>query len=86
MDYIYCLEALLSAPNPPTNYALTKGDVANIAHCYNWQGRWQEGEWETVADMIREDPEPFLNDVSTYYEGSGPDRYYDYRRPDGRRK
>lgn len=81
------LAALLKAPNPPTNYALSVKDVKQIAQCFDWEGRWAERfEFDTVADMVKADPEPFLNDLSTYYEGNGPDRYYDYRLPNGGRK
>lgn len=70
-------DALYSAPDPPTHYALSESDIRQIATYFDWESRWVEAPGhETLADMIRSNPAPFLSDISTFYEGDGDDRYY----------
>jgi len=72
------LAALMSAPDPPTNYGLTPSDVASVASCYDWETRVTESNWsqntdyDTLAEMVRAEPKWFLADISRFYG----DRYY----------
>jgi hypothetical protein len=72
-------QALLSVPNPPTNYALTVENVKQIGEHFDWQGQWQESGWApgtkeyaSLAAMIKAKPKHFLADISEFY---GDDYY-----------
>lgn len=73
------LSALMGAEDAPTHYDLTVSDVAEISQWAGWEARWEESGWspgtkehDSLASMIREDPAPFLRDISLYYG----DEYY----------
>jgi len=74
------LSALLSTEDPPTNYGLTVDDIQSISGCYDWENVVNESNWsrntnyDTVADMIKKEPDRFLADISSYYG----DDYYSY--------
>lgn len=68
-------EALHTFEDDPSHFAMTDKDVRLVGSCFDWPSRAVEAG-KSLAALVGADPRPFLSNVSDYYEGNSPDRYY----------